>query len=480
MAKQGVVAMKRLLCCLWILAVSVELQAAPMEVTGGVRIQDLIETGVRAIPGCLGYCITGVCAHLKVSPYSVSVILSPRIAHNTPELTVSAYRAQGQQPWIEWREVFGEAQRNLAQGVFDLISSQGRLGGYGSYTEEHTEYDRQAPFKEVDINGHPLALLTTMLAQGGMTSSAPAVLNAAWALEQSSDDEQENNVIAQNPETHYGPAREIANQQIAEGGFPAVFMDPELLKVFSYADTLTGIRELTGQTSQVMHYLSQMQSLLNRQSGQSGGNQLLCPGTALPFTPYYLSAVDTVSWRIPWADVLTHAQDIGKGMLPFAEDRPVLGAPTAWPGLGDGTWGGLYPRMGFVRNAHDGKVASVAAQRALDLLLAQQGKDRLGHLIVFNPDFPDTSDWRVVPYAYHASGIEGGVWQAVYPQASEQCTSQLYQSKTPDDLDDDRSAPRSPQQNYVWAFWRRYECCMNRNGIFIGSVPLSPICVTGG
>lgn len=468
------------------LALTTPVHAAISEVpVGGINTLDLIETGVKGIPGCTNYCITGVCTHIQISLFSIKIIISPRIAHNTPEFVVSAFRAQGQQPWIEWRRVFGKAQANMADGLFGLVSGTGELGGYGTYTEEYAANDKQAPFKEVDINGHPLAMLPAILSRGEISFSPPIKLEQAFSIEsqQTSDNDADSQGDQPNSEEEeYGEAEESASSIVDTSGFPAMFLDPEILDVFSYADTISQIGATVDQVSQVMDYFSQMSDIAGFGAGvEFSTEEMMCPNNVLPFTPYYLSAVDTLSWRVPWADVIRHAGDIGVGMIPFMPNRPVIGTASAAPGLGSGTWGGLYPRMGFVRNEHDGKVGAVASQRALDLMLARRGLDHFGHPIVFSPGFPSAPDWHIVPYEFRSSGVQGGVWQAVYPKPSYQCSASIYKDKTLADVAVDNSAPRSlsQNQNYIWAFWRRYECCMNRRGSFVAAAPLGPICLTG-
>lgn len=469
-----------------VICFSLPASAAVSEVpVGGIKTSDLIDTGVKGIPGCIDYCITGICTHIQISLFSFKIIISPRIAHNTPEFVVSSFRAQGQQPWIEWRRVFGKAQANVADGLFSLVSGTGQLGGYGTYTEEYSDNDKQAPFKEVDINGHPLAMLPALLSRGDISFNPPIRIEQAVSIEQqqtpdSDSDSQGNQTNSEDEE--YSEAEESAGSIVDSSGFPAVFMDPEILDIFSYTDTISQIGTTVDQVSQVMDYFAQMSDIAGFGAGvEFSTEEMMCPNNVLPFTPYYLSAVDTLSWRVPWADVLRHGGDIARGMIPIASNRPVIGTPNATPTLGRGTWGGLYPRMGFVRNQHDGKVGAVVSQRALDLMLARRGQDHFGHPIIFSPGFPSSPDRHVIPYRFRSSGVEGGVWQAVYPKPSYQCSSSLYKDKTFADIAIDNSAPRSiaQNQNYIWAFWRRYQCCMNRKGSFIQAVPLGPICLTG-
>lgn len=460
------------------LCISHPVQAAG-EDASGFTILDLVDSGVKGLPGCINYCVVGVCIHLRIRLQSVQIIVSPRIEHNTPEFVVSSFAAGRQQPWMEWREVFGPAQEQASNGILDLVTSAGRVGGYGSYMEEFGTFDQQAPFKEVDIIGHPMSLLPILLANGDISNRMPRSLNESNAI----DEMNQANEDPPSPLEEFNDAMDSANEIVDTAGFPAVFLDPALLSVFSYMETANQIRDTVNTVSEAMDMLQQMSDLLDSPPGISGkfkADYWMCPNQVLPFTPYYLSSMDLFGWRLGIPDRLFHAGDIAHAMVPFASHRKVIGTPAGgMPGLGEGTWGGLYPRNGFVRNSHDGKVASVTAQRGLDLLLARRGQDHTGHVTLFNPGFPNRNDLRVVPYVFQSSGIVGGVWQPVFPSPKYQCTTSLYRDKTVGDIANDRSAPRSNKLRYAWAFWRRYNCCMQRRGNLISSTNIPPVCLTG-
>lgn len=446
----------------------------------GFSILDLVDSGVKGLPGCLNYCVVGVCVHLRIRLLSVQVLISPRVEHNTPEFVVSSYAAGRQQPWMEWREIFGPAQEAFSNGMLSLIADVGRMGGYGTYQEEPGLYDRQELFKEVDIVGHPLSMLPILLANGDISDRMPKATNDSNLVELQ---DQQNQQPDPSSLDSFNEAMESANDIVDTAGFPAVFLDPALLRVFSYMETANQVRDSVNTVSEAMNLLQEVADLISSPPGISGGfktDYLMCPNQVLPFTPYYLSSNDLFGWRLGIPDRLFHAGDIAKAMAPFMSNRKVLGtADGGLPGLGEGTWAGLYPRMGFVRNSHDGKVASVTAQRGLDLLLAKRGKDHTGHVTLFSPGFINRKDVRVLPYEFNSSGITGGMWQAVFPRPRYQCTNNLYRDKTIADIANDRSAPRSSKLRYAWAFWRRYNCCLQRRGNLIESINFPPICLTG-
>lgn len=445
----------------------------------GFTIVDLVESGVRGLPDCLNYCVVGVCIHLRVRLLSVQILISPRVEHNTPEFVVSAYAAGKQQPWMEWREVFGPAQESSSNSMLALITSSGRIGGYGTYQEETRIYDRQEIFKEVDVLGHPLSMLPTLLANGDISDRMPRVTQQANLVQMVDEANQEESPTELDT---FNDAMDSANEIVDTAGFPAVFLDPALLRVFSYMDTANQIRDSVNTVAEAMNLLQEVSDLISSPPGISGGfrtDNLMCPNSVLPFTPYYLSSNDLFGWRLGIPDRIFHAGDMARAMTPFMGNRKVLGtADGGLPGLGEGTWAGLYPRMGFVRNSHDGKAASVAAQRGLDLVLANRGRDHRGHVTLFSPGFPNQNDHRVLPYIFNANGVEGGLWQPVFPAGKFQCSDNLYQDKTIADIANDRSAPRGNKLRYAWTFWRRYNCCLQRRGRLIESIRIPPVCLT--
>lgn len=425
---------------------------------------------------------------------SVTVIVSPKISHNTPEFIVSSYRKQGQQPWTEWRKVFSQAQSKVTNGVLGKIFSGATIGGYGTYTEEYTKTDGRMPFKEVDINGHPLSLLPTLLANGDM--QVPTMLQDSVDMELSDgdsdgdldddsdsslgdDDENED----EEKERDYMEAAEEALEWVETSGFPAIFLSPEILDVFSYVNTIKDIGSTVKSVSEVVDMFKQIGDVVGGGVGsvsvEFNTDQMMCPSGVLPFTPYFLSGLDLLSWRLPLFDVISHYADIGYAMVPFAPDRKVIGTHHSAPVPGRETWGSLYPRIGFVGHDHDGKVGAVVTHRAIDLLLNKEGDDNLGHIMLFDPGFPNYKDHRIIPYAFNASGITGGTFQKVYPKPSYQCQSTLYNDRNVSQLANDTSAPRSTYQSYVHTFWRRYECCMNRGGAYVTDVDIDPICISG-
>lgn len=457
---------------------SIESIAGDATQESGITTSEILESGVNGIPGCINYCLVGVCAHLIINFPDIEVRISPRVQHNNPDFVVSTFRDHEQQPWDEWRQVFGPVEHDIADGIFSVISGDEGTRGYGSYQEEHRRYTEMSPYKEADIVGNPLAFLPLLLTGGSISNQVPDSVSGAVGGHDTHDNLNE-----------IEEAAAAASEEISTQGWQAVYIDNEILDVFSYTDNVENIGNSVNGVSEAMDYLQTMQDVVSNDSfgtGASwGGASIVCPNSVIPFAPYYISAFDTFSWRIPWADGIFHFGDIAEGMVPLMADRPVIGTHVGFgsPGdvsLGAGTWGALYPRTGFVQNSHDGKVASVIAQRALDLVLAEDGDDDTGYVgALYSPGFPHQVDYEVLSYRFRAQGVVGGVWQKIFPKPSYTCTNNLYRDMTLADLERDESAPTSEEQRYMWGFWRRYDCCLNREGEFIADVRFDEICIEG-
>ena len=80
----------------------------------------------------------------------------------------------------------------------------------------------------------------------------------------------------------------------------------------------------------------------------------LCASEAVSFSPYFLSTVDAIGWRLGVTELIYPATFI-----------PGLREIGDWP---LNTWGSVHPRQGFVNTAEDPKAAAVCAQRAADIV----------------------------------------------------------------------------------------------------------------
>lgn len=100
-----------------------------------------------ASTSCLDYKVVGTCFWLFCTKFGCKIRTSTKIKHYIPEVVVSSYNHQGQNPWVE--------MNFLSNGVKG-----------GDYQSPHKDYT-QAAFKNVDVIGHPQGAISQMLNSTG-------------------------------------------------------------------------------------------------------------------------------------------------------------------------------------------------------------------------------------------------------------------------------------------------------------------------
>lgn len=154
----------------------------------------------------------------------------------------------------------------------------------------------------------------------------------------------------------------------------------------------------------------------------------LCPSAAHPNRAYFLSAADSMRWRFaPFT-----------GLVSPANLRRRIGA-------GDDVWGPLFPRHGFIVQAHAHKAAAVIAQRAADIVV-NKGQKR-----VYRYLGSECGRGCSGPPALRENSAVGGYWQALHPKRAG-CGVFATASSAPVLRGDGTEA-------YAWHLWRPYQCC---------------------
>ncbi len=100
-----------------------------------------------ASTSCLDYKVVGTCFWLFCTKFGCKIRTSTKIKHYIPEVVVSSYNPQAQNPWVE--------MNFLSNGVKG-----------GDYQSPHKDYT-QATFKNVDVIGHPQGAISQMLNSTG-------------------------------------------------------------------------------------------------------------------------------------------------------------------------------------------------------------------------------------------------------------------------------------------------------------------------
>lgn len=100
-----------------------------------------------ASTSCLDYKVVGTCFWLFCTKFGCKIRTSTKIKHYIPEVVVSSYNHQAQNPWVK--------MNFLSNGVKG-----------GDYQSPHKDYT-QATFKNVDVIGHPQGAISQMLNSTG-------------------------------------------------------------------------------------------------------------------------------------------------------------------------------------------------------------------------------------------------------------------------------------------------------------------------
>lgn len=177
-----------------------------------------------------------------------------------------------------------------------------------------------------------------------------------------------------------------------------------------------------------------------------------CPSQASSFFPYFISGLDTVSWRMGIPEAV-YPQAVIPGM------REVGSFPTH-------TWGSVYPRSGFINQSSDPKAAAVIAQRVGDVVTrtgqphvysALHGGDGIrGGMKVWPPAELKENDKKT------------GVWQMLAPEPSSSCeVFGVNDLASASGWDGGKLATTG---NYAWTLWRPYKCCKKVGQIFLYSI----------
>ena len=181
----------------------------------------------------------------------------------------------------------------------------------------------------------------------------------------------------------------------------------------------------------------------------------MCPSEAIPMLSYYHSDFDAINWRTGLTDLL-HPM-----WLLFA-NVPGLSEVGLWP---LNVYGPRFPRTGFVNQYSDYMSAAVAADRAMHIV-TRLLQWRI-YVPLYRPDLPadvkapgeSIGDW--LDTIGNSLGLLNGPWQMVLPLPDPSCNNFGLEM----DLGRGNDSGR-----YAWNYWQSYECCLTRNGIYLGSV----------
>lgn len=172
---------------------------------------------------------------------------------------------------------------------------------------------------------------------------------------------------------------------------------------------------------------------------------MMIPSAANPFQPYYSSLLDSVLWRDPKVDLLTHPEDL---LLNIGSTDQ---------------WGSLYPRNGYVDQAGDFKAAAVDAVRASDIAAVQADT----HIVNALPTGSCGDDCSIEPSnESDINDFAKAKYQEIYPVETNTATP-TFGVEDPVGGTYGQEQYEKGKGNYAWVMWRHYSGCIQDGGQLI-------------
>ena len=179
---------------------------------------------------------------------------------------------------------------------------------------------------------------------------------------------------------------------------------------------------------------------------------LMCPSATQAFVPYFISTLDTLAWRFGIPESF-----FPESLIPGQREiRGVLGAL--------GTWGSVFPRSGFLVQAHDYKAAAVTALRAANVVTQPDQPH------VYRPALAEPRDGYWPPGEVLEDDPETARWQMLHPEPESSCHIFAHIDDLAAGLVDPYAERISEFGDYVWNLWRPYECCEAAGDILLFSI----------
>jgi integrating conjugative element protein (TIGR03756 family) len=200
----------------------------------------------------------------------------------------------------------------------------------------------------------------------------------------------------------------------------------------------------TGGNGQNLSY-GDLLSQLTQTMSTAGMGDYICPGGSGPLSIQYQSDLDSTFWR---------------GKLPLELLYPgslIPGVSEVGQGLVN-TWGGTYPRIGELTQAHPVKASAVIAARVASII------DRPAQPHIYKKLYAKGGS----RYIYFKQ-VANPKFQAVFPVASTDCIT--FGSNDSLSLGSYGDYKTSGNNGFIWNLWHTYECCARRPGIFLFAVP---------
>lgn len=161
-----------------------------------------------------------------------------------------------------------------------------------------------------------------------------------------------------------------------------------------------------------------------------------CEAEAEPFEVYVQSEFDAFEWR--WGILEKFYPSSWILGLREISQTPLT------------TWGGVHPRMGFVKSEHPARAAAVGAQRGIDIAT------RLYQPHIYRPINGSEG-------AQYESNEKTDKWQMVSPETDNIC----YSFGAATDYVTERV---DGEEQYAFLYWQKLQCCPYAKGVVIARV----------
>lgn len=420
-------------------------------------------------PACLAYAIVGISLYCKPTYYGCDYYVTLRVQHNNPDILTFTNRELKNIPWKEWGSAFGKAYSKYSENIIkrlmpselkdiEVFAGPYQKKGYGKH--------QTVELREAEVVGHPVSLISRMFDQGGLQTEKPnpngggrdepatVECDTAGCLEEEEGDLGDSIANQENYENEeYHPANQMeldADEYIAN--WPGSTALPGSIASFfnigGFANQIAGDESTVSFVESVGNAVSDYAD-----SQDAQGERLFCPSTITPVVPYYLSGIDGKQWRLGYP--ITDPHMATTIINPISRDivGPSKSTSSSLISLKNKEiWGHIYPREGTTNQPDDGRASAVIQVRGLEIA---NDSDNYGLRIRVEPD---------------ESNAGGGGWSVLFPEAEENntCRGNIANLKH----------YNNQYYNHVSTNWRRYECDLQTNGVYLGTVPIGPIYIT--
>jgi len=138
-----------------------------------IRTTDIAARTAQATFACTHWTPVGLCFWLRCTLFGCNVETSLKVGHYNPDFVVSSYNELGQNPWQDIQALLGSIQQSAASGILGQLAEL-PIGSAGNRTEGSADRrdHKNLVFRETDVIGHPVGLLSGLLPQPRCVSAA--------------------------------------------------------------------------------------------------------------------------------------------------------------------------------------------------------------------------------------------------------------------------------------------------------------------